>query len=653
MKFTMNACAFAVALSILPTLAAQQLLVLNGSNQLATINAATPGAPSAPIAITGLQPGETLVGMDIRPATGQLYALGTTNRLYVVDRTTGVAAAVAPSIGTTLSGERFGFDFNPTVDRIRVVSNTGQNLRLHPDLGTVVFTDPSLAYALTDVNAGAIANVAGAAYTNSFAGATVTTLYDIDTGLDILTTQNPANAGTLNTVGALGFNAGDVGGFDIDPATGGAFAAMASTANQNGASSLFAINLTSGAATFLGTIGIAGPIRGMIVNTAVNLPQVPAETIVCLTNSGTLALIDSKVPGAVFRSVGVNGLQTGETLVGIDFRPSNRQLYGVGDTGRIYTIHPATGVATQVGSQFSVALSGTRFGVDFNPVVDLLRVVSDANQNLRVNPTTGIVVGNDAALAFAATDANFGTDPNIGGAGYSNNFAGTTSTTLYDIDFVLDALVTQIPANAGTLQTVGNLGVDASGVAGFDISGQTGAAYAALTTSGSGVTASELFRINLATGQATFIGTIGLPDQIRGFTILPAVGATTFGTSTEGCTGPLPVGADSSPRLGNAEFSVLVANAPIANFGLLLFSDQMTAPGTVILGAKILVDVGSSLGGFFFVPTDLAGSSATTFAIPNDPMLIGAQGFVQFAFFDACAPGMFSASNGLSIVIQP
>jgi hypothetical protein len=35
-------------------------------------------------------------------------------------------------------------DFNPTVDRIRLVTASGQNLRLHPELGTVVATDGSI-----------------------------------------------------------------------------------------------------------------------------------------------------------------------------------------------------------------------------------------------------------------------------------------------------------------------------------------------------------------------------------------------------------------------------------------------------------------------------------------------------------------------------
>ena len=87
--------------------------------------------------------------------------------------------------------------------------------RLNPNNGALAATDGTLTYATGDPNAAANPNVVGSAYTNSFNGATTTTLYGIDSALDILVTQNPPNAGTLNTVGALGFNTSDAVGFDI------------------------------------------------------------------------------------------------------------------------------------------------------------------------------------------------------------------------------------------------------------------------------------------------------------------------------------------------------------------------------------------------------------------------------------------------------
>lgn len=48
------------------------------TNQIIKYNANASNAPLSSANITGLQPGETILGMDFRPATGELYALGST-----------------------------------------------------------------------------------------------------------------------------------------------------------------------------------------------------------------------------------------------------------------------------------------------------------------------------------------------------------------------------------------------------------------------------------------------------------------------------------------------------------------------------------------------------------------------------------------------
>ena len=101
----------------------------------------------------------------------------------------------------------FGFDFNPTVDRIRLVTNNDQNLRLNPETGMVAATDGTINPA--------VATITAVAYTNSFAGASTTTLYDIDVASDKLFIQNPPNNGTLTAVGSLGVQALGEAGFDI------------------------------------------------------------------------------------------------------------------------------------------------------------------------------------------------------------------------------------------------------------------------------------------------------------------------------------------------------------------------------------------------------------------------------------------------------
>ena len=152
---------------VTPAVAAQTIYALTTSDRLVRFSAADACTITNEVAVTGLGAGETLLGIDVRPATGQLYGLGSASRVYTIDPATGAATAIGSAVFTpALDGDAFGFDFNPTVDRIRVVSNTGQNLRLNPVTGAVAATDLALAYASTDANARENPSVIGAAYTN-------------------------------------------------------------------------------------------------------------------------------------------------------------------------------------------------------------------------------------------------------------------------------------------------------------------------------------------------------------------------------------------------------------------------------------------------------------------------------------------------------
>ena len=235
-------------------------------------------------------------------------------------------------------------------------------------------------------------------------------------------------------------------------------------------------------------------------------------TLIGVTAAGNLVRFSSATPGTIDATVPVTGLQAGETILGIDVRPATRQLYALGSTGRIYIVNQTTGAA-RLAATLNTALNGTAFGVDFNPVPDRLRIVSDADQNLRVNVSDGVAAV-DGALAYAAGDANAGQNPNVVGAAYTNNFAGAATTTLYVIDSNRDVLATQNPPNAGTLNTVGSLGVDTTDVVGFDITNPGGAALAVLTVGG----VSQLYTINLTTGAATLVGNVGGGSQLRAVT---------------------------------------------------------------------------------------------------------------------------------------
>jgi hypothetical protein len=274
--------------------AAEPLTGLTSTGNLVTFDSGTPGTITSSVAITGLG-GETLLGIDRRPATGILYGLGSSSHLYTINTTTGLAIAVGAAFSPALSGTAFGFDFNPVPDRIRVTSTDTSNFRLNPNDGTVAGTDTSLSYVLGDSGAGLTPRVVGSAYTNNLNGTAVTTLFGIDSNRDVLVMQGgpngvpSPNAGGLTTIGAgLGFDTSDLVGFDISGTTGVAFASLVSP--TGGAAQLFTINLTTGAASLVGTIGTGLTLTGLAAGVGA-APTVPVPSSLVLLGTGTLALI--------------------------------------------------------------------------------------------------------------------------------------------------------------------------------------------------------------------------------------------------------------------------------------------------------------------------------------------------------------------------
>ncbi|MBW4516946.1 MAG: DUF4394 domain-containing protein [Timaviella obliquedivisa GSE-PSE-MK23-08B] len=274
--------------SLNATLTPLKLFGLTEQNNLIAFNADNLNAVTVG-AVTGLATGETLVGIDFRATTataangqslnGGLYGLGSTNRLYSIN----IATGQATSIGTApfspgIDGASFGFDFNPAPDRIRLVSNTDQNLRLVPDgtmapAGTVadgnagvagIQSDTSLSYITGDVNAGVNPNIVAAAYANNRVGGR-TTQFVIDADLDVLVRQGSPggnasspfgaspNGGLLTTIGALGFDFGNNTAFDISTDSN-----LTDTAIATSGSTLYGINLATGAARNLGTVTANG-----------------------------------------------------------------------------------------------------------------------------------------------------------------------------------------------------------------------------------------------------------------------------------------------------------------------------------------------------------------------------------------------------------
>ena len=228
--------------------------------------AASEAARSRPI--TGLPAGVVLKGIDFRSATGDLYALGSDKVVYRVNPWTAIAVAEGPAFEAAppaLVGDRIGFDFNPTVDKIRVTSDADDNIRLDPDPGSLLMKDTSLTPAGV--------TVVGSAYTNSsfvaFANRpTATMLFALDVGAspDRILLQNPANAGTLQNPVSLDVDLGVDAGFDV--AGAGNVGYVAGTPQGRSGARLFQVDVTTGETRELGRIG-----RGAVTLTGLAAAQ--------------------------------------------------------------------------------------------------------------------------------------------------------------------------------------------------------------------------------------------------------------------------------------------------------------------------------------------------------------------------------------------
>lgn len=452
---------------------AQQLMVLTDNGRLAMMQSVTNPATLTPdIAISGLPAGMTIAGIDYRPNTGELYGLAynsalTSNnaQLFVINPTTGMATGIGTPVTLNLGTGGIGFDFNPTVDRIRIVAENGMNYRMHPTTGAIAATDGNLAYAATDINAGTTPHVIACGYTNSYIGSETTTLFNYDKGLDVLVSQVPPNNGTLNTIGASGLAVNTVtptAGMDIyfDPVTKTNMAYINANVGSAANDNLYRINLSTGQTTNLGNIG--APVRDIAAVIDRTVPQdYTGVLIYALTRVNSNLITFSTDNPTLIRSLKpITGLTNNHRIAGMDVRPADLKLYALGynDTTQdfgVYRIDTATGAATKIGTGGTMALGmGERIGFDFNPTVDRIRVIATNEANYRLHPETGALVATDTMLSYAAGDLHTGENPDISAVAYTNSYKNAVSTTLYGVDAMNGAFVSVAPPNAGILNTI-------------------------------------------------------------------------------------------------------------------------------------------------------------------------------------------------------
>ncbi|MEJ3744928.1 DUF4394 domain-containing protein [Actinomycetes bacterium KLBMP 9797] len=211
--------------------------------------------------IRGLVGDTALIGIDFRVQDGLLYGVGNQGGIYTVQLPTGSQDPVVTKVSqltVPLYGTFFGVDFNPAADRLRVVSDNGQNLSHNVAGSTTEQTTLT-----TPPDTGPTRGVSAAAYTNNdLHPDTNTTLFDINTTTDQVVIQSPPQFGFLVATGALGVDAGANAGLDIfsdltNGKTTTVFAFGAFTSPSSGVATLYDIHLITGRATRIGDFPLA------------------------------------------------------------------------------------------------------------------------------------------------------------------------------------------------------------------------------------------------------------------------------------------------------------------------------------------------------------------------------------------------------------
>ncbi|MHA3772274.1 DUF4394 domain-containing protein [Verrucomicrobiota bacterium sgz303538] len=271
------------------------IYAIDDSNKLYHFDAATPGDLSAGVSITGLGVGEVIRTIDFRPATGELYGIAIAGvspymgKLYLIDHETGAATAIGSAFSTTIANATaISMDFNPVVDRIRVTTYGEENLRVNPSTGALTATDAALTGG---------ENISSVAYTNSYPGASSTTLYGTRYDNDDLYVIGGFN-GSISPNGGVGTKIADISmpssstdrtDLDILATVDGnvGFYSYTDVATQM----LGRLDLITGAVTPVGTIGAGGALIDIAAQPLPGLSFTPGKSFTYTDTDGDLLTV--------------------------------------------------------------------------------------------------------------------------------------------------------------------------------------------------------------------------------------------------------------------------------------------------------------------------------------------------------------------------
>jgi hypothetical protein len=257
-----------------------------------------------------------------------------------------------------------------------------------------------------------------------------------------------------------------------------------------------------------------------------------AERLFGLTTQNWITVFDSGSPGDTIGGGAVTGLETNDILVAMDYQPASGNVLLLGSQSNVYQLNNTDGAdfSATLLNTLDPSLVGTSLAFDFNTAFmsgAFSRIITDTNDNRVIGGADGQYLApvEKTDVFYVAGDPNEGVDPNIAGIAYDTNIAGATSTQQYGIDATLGVLTT-VANNAGTLETIGSLGISGqiTNELGFDISGLSGTAFASIQSGPN----SQLYSVDLGSGAASALGQIGSGDLIRDITAVPVPEPTSF-----------------------------------------------------------------------------------------------------------------------------
>lgn len=248
------------------------LLALTTDMDLISFQATKPDRILNSVSVKGLRSGDSLIGIDYRVSKKTLYAVSRAGQVYTLDTANGNLTPVGSNPHIKLSGSKFGVNFNPAADKIRVVSDKGQNLRFNPDTGVLAGTDNTLRYSENDVQEADVSTVGATSYTYNPKNDQMTTNFVVDLRLGMLARQGSQegrepvvspNAGWLNTIAPLGTGPLERAALDIASSNNKAF--LAAQKKNDGTTRLYLVDLNQGKAAALGTVGGGRALLGLTV----------------------------------------------------------------------------------------------------------------------------------------------------------------------------------------------------------------------------------------------------------------------------------------------------------------------------------------------------------------------------------------------------